>query len=113
MDSVGTESLPLFATAQTLGQEGIERARRAHPAEFQRCVGIAKELAKKDTGRGVTVEDVRRAAGLLTSTGRDLAWLGGVLRAAGLQPTKEYRRSELPCTHGNLNRVYRPGRAGE
>jgi len=111
--NIGVEALPLFGdpTARTLGQEAIDRAAKAHPAEFKRCVQLAKDLAKKDTSnRGITVEMVRRAAGLLTSTGRDLAFLGAVMKAAGLQPTGQYRRSELPESHGNLHRIWQAAR---
>lgn len=80
---------------------------RTHTQEMDRCVRIARELAGADAGRGITVEDVRRAAGLLHSQGRQLAFLGAVMQKAGLQRTKEYRRSEIPESHGNLNVVWR------
>ena len=117
MTHAGTEHLPLFGdpapSARTLGQEAVARAAKAHPAEFKRCVGIAQELAKKDTGnRGITIEMVRRAAGLLTSTGRDLAFLGAVMKAAGLQPTGQFRRSELPGSHGNLQQTWTGAHGG-
>ena len=108
---IHTEGLPLFRdpepSSEALSAEGLARAVRMHPAEFKRCVQIAKELAKQDTAnRGVTVEQVRRKAGLLTSTGRDLAFLGAVMKAAGLQPTGQFRRSELPGSHGNLQQTW-------
>lgn len=108
---VGVEALPLFAaprsetTAEERGAAGIAAAARAHPAEFRRCVRIARELAVARAT--ITVDDVRRAAGLLTSTGRDLAFLGAVMREAGLRPTGERVRSTIPGTHGNLRMTWR------
>lgn len=64
--------------------------------------------------KGVTVSDVRHEAvrhGILPqqAKGRQLAFLGALMREAGLVPTGEYRRSEVDKSHGNLHQVWRHG----
>jgi hypothetical protein len=60
---------------------------------------------------GVTASDIRIAGvnrGLLTGEerGRTLSWLSKVPAAAGLVTTGNYRRSDVPKAHGNLNAVW-------
>jgi hypothetical protein len=82
-----------------------------HRWEIQRLVPLAQELARKAGDSGVTVGDLRLYAvhrRLLTGQerGRQLSWLGGVMKAAGLLPTSEYRRSSIEKSHGNVHRVF-------
>lgn len=89
-----------MSSAIQLGFDALERATEGHAPELARLIPIAQRLAAE---RGViTVEDVRRAAGLLESDGRRLSYLGALMKAAGLKRTGTYRRSELPVSHGNL-----------
>jgi hypothetical protein len=55
----------------------------------------------------VTIDDVRREAGLLEGRGRSLSFLGAVCKAAGLVPRGRYVRSELAISHGNLRQTWR------
>ena len=76
----------------------------------EELVGVAIELAFY-APKGITVADVRTEAerlGLLSGNekGRDLSFLGVVMRKADLVPTGEWRRSHIPKSHGNLHRVY-------
>lgn len=89
-----------MSQAIQLGMDAMWRTAGAHRAELERLIPVAQRLARE---RGtITMEDVRRAAGLLESDGRDLAYLGALGKLAGLRPTGTYRRSELPGSHGNL-----------
>jgi hypothetical protein len=79
--------------------------------DIERLVPIARELAEKARGHGVTIADVRIAAvnrGILTGdeSGRRLSFLGVVMRKAGLTATNEYRRSHITKSHGNPHRVF-------
>jgi hypothetical protein len=94
----------MTATAYQLSLLGIDRAAKSHPAELKRCVEIARRLALRGP---ITIDDVRREAGLLEGRGRSLSYLGAVMKCAGLKPTGQYVRSELPVTHGNLRQVWR------
>lgn len=110
---MGTDGLGLFeqpaaepARPQwaSAGEQDIERA-------IERMAAIARELGEKAGERGVTVSDVRITAenrGLLTGEerGRRLSYLGTVMKRAGLEPTEEFRRSDVPKSNGNLHRVY-------
>ena len=94
--------------ALQLGMESLLKAAGSHEREIARLVPIAQSIAQE---RGtVTISEVREAAGLLEGRGRALSYLGAVMKAAGLVPTNEWRRSEIPGTHGNLNRVFRMSR---
>jgi len=94
-----------MSSAIQLGFTALEKAAGSHEREIARLVPIAQRIAQE---RGVvTVEDVRRAAGLLESRGRSLAYLGAVMRAAGLEPTGQYVRSSLPNSHGNHQATWR------
>lgn len=72
---------------------------------------IAQGLARVRP-EGVIVADVRREAvryGLLPAEakGRELAFLGAVMRKAGLVATEDVRRSDVEKSHGNWQRVWR------
>lgn len=103
--------LPLFAPSSTdLGMQALEETAAKHEAMITMLVPIARELAEKAKGYGVTISDVRLTAiqrGLLPpdAEGRALSFLGAVLARAGLVPTERFRRSDIARAHGNLNRV--------
>lgn len=86
----------------------------AHPhrrAEIERLIPLARELAEKAGPDGVTIADLRLYAvqrGILTGreTGRQLSYLGAVLRCAGLAKTALWRRSHIERSHGNPHRVF-------
>lgn len=88
-------------------------ALRDQTAGIERLVPLAIELALFAAERGITICELRQEAErrqLLTGAeqGRSLSYLGAVMRAAGLigQPGT-FRRSTLPQSHGNLQRVWR------
>lgn len=86
-------------------------AREDHKRLIARLIPIAQGLARV-SATGVTVADVRREAvsqGILPrqAKGRQLAFLGVIMRDAGLVATGEYRRSDIEASHGNLHAVYR------
>lgn len=94
-----------------LGMESLWKTAESHRAMIDRLIPIAQGLARVST-TGVIVADVRREAvrqGLLPANakGRELSFLGAVMRAAQLVPTAEWRRSEIDASHGNLQRVWR------
>lgn len=79
--------------------------------DIERLVPIARELAERARGHGVTIADVRLTAvnrGILTGEeqGRRLSFLGVVMKKAGLVATNEYRRSHIGRSHGNPHRVF-------
>lgn len=99
--------------ALLLGKRGLAKAcaDSAAKAAIEKLVPLAQELAEKAGPSGITVSDLRIVGAqrnLLPNkgAGRSLSFLGKVLSAAGLQATTEYRRSVIPETHGNLNRVH-------
>jgi hypothetical protein len=82
-----------------------------HEATVAKLVPLALELAHRAGVEGITVANLRLAAvqrGILTGTesGRQLSYLGAVLRRAGLVKTGGYRRSHLEQSHGNLHAVH-------
>jgi len=94
-----------------LGLDALGVTAAAHGALIAQLVPVAQELARRQPA-GVTIGDVRQEAvrrGLLPATtrGRALAFLGAVMRQAQLVATAEYRRSEIPASHGNLHRCWR------
>ena len=100
-------------TSLDLGFKALERTATAedHRAVIARLVPLAVELAHTHA-EGITVGDLRDAgvrAGILAAhaQGRALSFLGAVMRAAKLRPIAEYRRSNVPQSHGNLHRVWR------
>jgi hypothetical protein len=79
--------------------------------DVERCAAVARELAAKAGKHGVIVANVRHEAearGILTGgeQGRRLSFLGAVMKAAGLVATGEWRRSDVPKSHGNLHQVW-------
>lgn len=96
-------------TAIQLGFDALEQTAKRHEVLIERLAAVANTLAL--TSPTVTVGDVREAAvrmGILTGRekGRELSYLGAVMRKAGLRPLPTYRRSHLDVTHGNLNREW-------
>ena len=80
--------------------------------DLDRLVPLARELAEKAGEYGVTVADLRIYAvnrGYLTGqeSGRQLSYLGSVMRHAGLVATDRWRRSQIPKSHGNAQVVWR------
>jgi hypothetical protein len=119
------------ATAELqLGLALAERSADARARLVAELIPIARELAERAAEQsaalgcvesmGVTVADVRVAAarrGLLPQQGqgRTLSFLGAVMKRAGLRATDRVRRSHVPGTHGNANRIYtlpEPGTTG-
>jgi hypothetical protein len=106
---------PFFAHLIPLppeAQRGLEKSASNKEDLILRLVPLARELAGKAGLSGVTVHDVRIVAvqrGLLTGEekGRQLSFLGAVMKRAGLVATSEMRRSPVPKSHGNLGRVWR------
>ena len=96
--------------ARAAAARGLKRAVENHTAEIELLVPLARELAQD--GREITVSTLRAAAydlGTLSGseTGRDLSYLGAVMRRAGLKPTGRFARSELVVTHGNLQVIWK------
>ena len=89
-----------------------DRHAPAHRREaIARLIPLARELAVKAGRDGITVADLRLYAvqrGILTGTetGRQLSYLGAVLTLAGLAKTSQWRRSHIPQSHGNAQRVF-------
>lgn len=86
-------------------------AASAHAAEIARLVPLARELARSAGPAGVTVADLRAEGerrGLVPAytVGRELSYLGTVMRAAGLRATDRTRRSSIPQSHGNRHTVH-------
>jgi hypothetical protein len=76
-----------------------------------RLIPIAQYVASLAEGRKITVAHLRRAAverGVLTGEerGKRLSFLHQVMPLAGGLATDEYRRSDIPKAHSNLNRVW-------
>lgn len=95
-----------------LGLEGLDRAAEHRTEIIRRLVEIAQGLARVHRADGVTIADVRAEAVrqyILTgkAKGRELAFLGAVMKRAGLVNTGEYRRSEIDASHGNLHAVWK------
>jgi hypothetical protein len=95
-----------------LGLDALDRTATRHAAEIRRLIPLAKKLAWAAGSEGITVADLRETAvqaGLLTGreSGRTLSYLGAVCSAAGLVSTNEFRRSRIPQSHGNAQRVWR------
>lgn len=108
-----------LALGQSARDLALHRAIQKHGPAYLLVVGLARSLAFTAGRDGITVADLREAALKNLNTlpelakalpekgrGRELAWLGGVLKAAGLRATDRMRRSHIPGTHGNRNVVY-------
>lgn len=94
-------------------QRAWQRSRDA-----ERLTEIARDLAQRAGHHGITVANLRHAGeqrGILTGEerGRSLSYLGTVMRRAGLVPTNQMRRSDIPRSHGNLQRVWVAPHYGE
>jgi hypothetical protein len=100
------------ALAELQGEFALERAASHREHDIARLIPVAKELAERAGPDGLTVSDLRIVAvqrGILTGeeSGRTLSYLPVVMRRAGLECSSEVRRSHIPRTHGNLQRVWR------
>lgn len=96
-----------------LGFQALEAtaARDDHRRLIDRLVEIAQGLARVRP-EGVTIADVRAEAvrGQLLpakAKGRELSFLGAVMKRAGLVSTDDFRRSDIDASHGNPHRVYK------
>jgi hypothetical protein len=82
-----------------------------HARLLERLVPLAQELARvRPSGLTVgdlRVEAVRRRLLPAIAKGRELSFLGAIMRKAGLVSTEEFRRSEIKASHGNPHVVYR------
>lgn len=91
-------------------REAIERVTARHADELDALVPLMRELAERAGPDGITVGDVRLRAqrdGLLPQhpSGRQLSWLTGLPKRAGLVPTGRRRLSPLPHSR-NSHVVY-------
>lgn len=108
-------------TDGTLSLFEVPRDVPAEPYEFgadierdqQRLVSIAGELALRAGRHGITASDIRIAAvnaGVFTEHETEARMralnLGVICKRAGLFPTGQYRRSDVPRAHKNLNLVW-------
>jgi hypothetical protein len=108
------EAAQLSQHSRNLGLSEAEKARARKAARgpvVRALTELAKELAAKAGAAGVTVADLRLTGvqrGLLPQSGdgRELSYLGAVLRAAGLVATSYTRRSVIGVSHGNAHRIY-------
>lgn len=107
----------------TLGRRALKSQADTKRAEIEQLAPLMYELAKdaERNGRiGATISDLRVAAAerriVLTGSEkkRDLSYLGAVPRAAGLEVVPGvFRRSEIPDSHGNIQRTWRVPRGYE
>ena len=82
-----------------------------HARLVSQLVPLAQFLAQLRGEDGVTVSDLRREAVQrrilpAESKGREFAFLGAVMKRAGLVRTGAFRRSDVDQSHGNLQRVW-------
>ena len=94
-----------------LGLEGLDRAAEHKTEIIRRLVEIAQGLSRVRPD-GITIADVRFEAVRQCilkgkARGRELAFLGAVMKRAGLVSTEEFRRSDVDVSHGNLHRVWK------
>src|SRR5437660_4656339 len=96
-----------------LGFEAMERAaaRDDRRSLVDKLLAIAQGLARVRP-EGVTIADVRFEAVRQCilkreAKGREYAFLGAVMKRAGLMSTEEFRRSDVDVSHGNLHRVWK------
>lgn len=90
--------LPLFK-----GLRKRDKAASEHAAEIAQLAKVMRRLAQSGP---TDLEALRRHEGLLTSKGRELAWLGAVPKVAGLVKAG-MRRSTLPGSNGNWISTWR------
>lgn len=93
-----------------LGLDGLYRATERKTEIIGRLVEIAQGLARMRPD-GLTIDEVRREGVrqcLLPAKakGRELAFLGAVMKRAGLVAGPDFRRSDIDASHGNLMRVW-------
>lgn len=94
-----------------LGLEGLDRAAEHKTEIIGRLVAIAQGLSRVQPA-GVTIADVRGEAVRQCilkpeAKGREYAFLGAIMKRAGLVSTEEFRRSDVDVSHGNLHRVWK------
>jgi len=96
-----------------VGLAAQEASAAKHGPEIAALVPVAVELARKAGPAGVTVSDVRIVGAqrglvdpLTAGRGRALSWMSAVMQRAGLEPTDRMRRSEIPGSHGRLQRIW-------
>lgn len=92
----------------TLSSPSRSKAVSKRATEIAALIPLARELACKAAPLPVTTDNLRIAAASWlpnVGTGRELAWLGVVMKLAGLVP-RGYVRSTLPQSHGNLLRAW-------
>lgn len=99
--------LPLFAGPGRYA----EQAASEHEDELRLLIPIAQRLAADAGAEGVTVADVREEAarkGIIPALGkgRSLAYLGALMRRAGLVATDRTRRSHIEGSNGNRQTVH-------
>lgn len=110
------DDLPLFAfhdpePLSSGALQGMTRAAGKHEQQIRALIPLAQELGRKVESLGCTVSDLRLYAvqrGLLTEKekGRELSYLGVVMKRAGLVATDRVRRSGIRRSHGNLHRLF-------
>lgn len=94
-----------------LGLDGLDRAAENKTEIIGRLVAIAQGLSRVRP-EGVTVADVRIEAVRQCilkgqAKGREFAFLGAIMKRAGLVSTEDFRRSDVDASHGNLHRVWK------
>lgn len=99
-------------TSLDLGMDALDETASTadHRALIEQLVPVAQELARVRP-EGITVselrhEAVRRQILPASAPGRALSFLGAVMRAAKLIATNQWRRSDIPKSHGNAHRVW-------
>jgi hypothetical protein len=93
------------------GLDALEETTQKHAQFVARLVPIVQALAESKGKAGVTVSDLRlhlekRGLRLPNKKQRDLSFLGSVMKEAGLKHSGQYRRSEIPESHGNVQVVW-------
>lgn len=94
------------------GMAALAATAAANAEKIAELIPVAKSLAQAAYPDGVTVSDLRVEAErrhILSGNekGRELSYLGAVMKRAGLVNTGETRRSELESTHGIRQVVWR------
>lgn len=90
---------------------GFETDKEFSDRLVPRLIPIAQRIGAAAIDRRVTVADLRHAAvkeGVLTGEeeGKRLSFLHKVFPRAGFEKTDQYRRSDIPKAHYNLNVVW-------
>lgn len=99
-------ALDLFTASSPSRSKAVSK----RAAEIATLIPLALELARKAAPAPVSVANLRVAAaqrGLLPNVGkgRELSFLGVVMKQAGLTP-RGFVRSTIPESHGNLARAW-------